>query len=132
MTASLLQGPAVVFGYVSKHAKLYKNVSCVRRTPTVWRGVISGSLKDLFFLTVLTLGQSPWSPAEDKTCALHIDLNCLTHEAINGKRSVAVKRLPKAMKVGALLVVTSQCFSREDVGEVVSNVNNIKWDTVGL
>eukprot|EP00439_Symbiodinium_sp_Y106_P070227 s42_g12.t1 len=39
----------------------------------------------------------------DKTSALHIDLNCLTHEAtsLNGKPSPAISRnrLPKAMKV---------------------------------
>eukprot|EP00435_Cladocopium_sp_Y103_P047429 s103_g13.t3 len=39
---------------------------------------------------------------QDKTCALHIDLNCLTHEAtcLNGKPSPAIsrQRLPKAMK----------------------------------
>lgn len=40
---------------------------------------------------------------QDKTCALHIDLNCLTHEAtcLNGKPSPAISRqfLPKALKV---------------------------------
>lgn len=44
----------------------------------------------------------------DKTCALHIDLNCLTHEAtcLNGKPSPAIsrQRLPKAMKVDPTFV----------------------------
>ena len=45
---------------------------------------------------------------QDKTCALHIDLNCLTHEAtcLNGKPSPAISRqkLPKAMKVDPTFV----------------------------
>ncbi|CAK9006494.1 Probable voltage-dependent N-type calcium channel subunit alpha-1B (DOE-4) (Voltage-gated calcium channel subunit alpha Cav2.2) [Durusdinium trenchii] len=44
----------------------------------------------------------------EKTCALHIDLNCLTHEAtcLNGKPSPAISRqqLPKAMKVDPTFV----------------------------
>ncbi|CAJ1401656.1 unnamed protein product [Effrenium voratum] len=44
----------------------------------------------------------------DKTAALHIDLNCLTHEAtcLNGKPSPAIsrQRLPKAMKVDPTFV----------------------------
>lgn len=44
----------------------------------------------------------------DKTSALHIDLNCLTHEAtsMNGKPSKAISRnkLPKAMKVDPTFV----------------------------
>lgn len=47
---------------------------------------------------------------QDKTCALHIDLNCLTHEAtcLNGKPSPAIsrQRLPKAMKVDPTFVPT--------------------------
>ena len=43
-----------------------------------------------------------------KTCALHIDLNCLTHEAtcLNGKPSPAISRqfLPKALKVDPTFV----------------------------
>eukprot|EP00438_Fugacium_kawagutii_P017185 Skav215699 [mRNA] locus=scaffold3538:118124:119116:+ [translate_table: standard] len=45
---------------------------------------------------------------QDKTCALHIDLNCLTHEAAsqNGKPSPAISRqkLPKAMKMDPTFV----------------------------
>lgn len=38
---------------------------------------------------------------QDKTSALHIDLNCVTHEAINGKPKPGLnrQRLPKAMKM---------------------------------
>lgn len=45
---------------------------------------------------------------QDKTCALHIDLNCLSHEASNGKPSPAIsrQRLPKAMKVDPTFVPT--------------------------
>ena len=52
---------------------------------------------------------------QDKTCALHIDLNCLTHEAtcLNGKPSPAIsrQRLPKAMKVDPTFVPTPRAHA---------------------